>query len=166
MKQVLPSKQLTNAASISLACLFQVLTACCIFFACLNFSPLLAMIGTIVTAPAIIRTGYAAELHLRAGKRFSWPQRIHCFLESGVIVLLTLLFAVIASSLISLLFGAFAVGFSMLYGVTDSLMDIAVVGTAGGMVWGLAGAILAIGATSKIWKINSHHRNQASTESR
>ena len=116
MKQELPSKkQLSNAASISLACLFQVLTACCIFFACLNFSPLLAMIGTIVTAPAIIRTGYAAELHLRAGKPFTWAQRIRCFLESGFIVLLTLMVAVTASSLISLLFGAFAVGFSMLY---------------------------------------------------
>lgn len=164
MKQELSSKkQLTNAASIPLACLFQVVTACCIFFACLNISPLLALIGTIVAAPAIIRTGYAAELHLRVGKRFTWIQRIRCFLESGVIVLLTLLVAVAASSLISLLFGVFAVGFSMLYGVTDSLLDIAVVGTAGGMVWGLAGALLAIAAISRIWKINSHLRNQAPT---
>ena len=148
-----PKYRLANSASISLTCLFQILTACCIFFACLKISPLLAMVGTILTAPAVIRTGFAAELHLRAGKRFCWQQRIRCFLESGGIVVLTFLIAVVASCLIALSFGALAVLFSLLYGVHDSLMDVAVVGTAGGIVWGLAGAILAIAATAGIWKV-------------
>lgn len=120
------------------------------------------MIGTILTAPAIIRTGFAAELHLRAGRHFSWSKRLVCFLESGGIVLLTFLAAVMASCLISIMFGALAVGFSLLYGVSESLVDVAIVGTAGGMVWGLAGAILAIGATARIWRVEIDPSKQAS----
>ena len=161
MKPNLSSGQRLNTASISLMCLFQVLTACCIFFACLRLSPLLALVGTIVAAPAVIRTGIAADMHLRAGGRFSWAQRVFCFLESAGIVLLTLLLAMVVSGLISLMFGLLTVGISMLYGVRDSLMDIAVVGSAGGILWGMGGAILAIAATARIWKINLQHSNQA-----
>ena len=154
MKSKLSSKQTLNTASISLMCLFQVLTACCIFFACLRISPLLALVGTIVVAPAVIRTGIAADMYLRAGELFSWRQRVYCFVESAGIVVLTLLLAIVVSAAISLTFGFFTVGLSMLYGVKDSLMDIAVIGTAGGMLWGMGGAMLAICATARIWKVH------------
>ncbi len=145
-----------NSGAISLAWMFQILTACCVFFACLQISPLLAIVGTVVGAPAIIRTSIASDLHRQAGKRFGWSTRIVCFLESLGIELVTFIFAFAVFSLISLLFGAIAVGFSLLYGATDALSDIAVVGTAGGMIWGFAGSLLAFGVSAKLWKIKSH----------
>ncbi len=145
-----------NSATISLACLFQIVTACCIFFACLSISPVLAIVGTLISAPALIRTGWAADLHHRSGMTFGWKTRLLCFAETLLIEFITLMFSLAVFSVVSLMFGALAVCFSLLYGSTDAMSDIAVVGTAGGMIWGFAGAILAVGYTAKLWKVRSH----------
>jgi hypothetical protein len=156
MESKLQTASRLPSGAFSLACMFQILTACCVFFACLKVSPLLAIIGTVVGTPALIRTGVASDLHRQSGKPFSWPNRLLCFLESIGIEMAIGLFAFLVFALISVLFGAIAVGFSLLYGVTDQLSDIAVVGTAGGMIWGFAGALLAFGLTAKFWKVTSH----------
>jgi hypothetical protein len=145
-----------NSATISLACLFQIVTACSIFFACLSISPALAIIGTLVAAPALIRTGWASDLHYRSGLAFGWKARLLCFAETLFIEFITLMFSIAVFSVVSLMFGALAVCFSLLYGSTDAMSDIAVVGTAGGMIWGFAGAMLAVGYTAKLWKVRSH----------
>ena len=145
-----------GAATISLACMFQILTACCIFFALLKVSPILAIVTTAVATPAIIRTGRASDLHRQTGKAFSWSTRIYCFIESVGIEFVTLILALLAFAIVSLFFGAVAVMFALMYQGNESLSDVAVVGTAGGMIWGFAGAILAVGMTAKLWNIKSH----------
>ncbi len=142
--------------AVSLACMFQILTACCIFFALLKISPILAIVTTAVATPAIIRTGRASDLHHRAGKAFGWSNRAYCFVESVGIEFVTLTLSLLAFAIVSMFFGAIAVMFALMYQGTDSLSDVAVVGTAGGMIWGFAGAILTVGMTAKLWAIKSH----------
>ena len=144
-----------NTWSISLAGIFQILTACCIFFACLKISPLLAIIGTFLAIPAIIRTTLASTVYQQKGQRFGWTTRVFYFVETLGIELVTMVIAILAFTFVCVLFGALAVGFSMLFGFTDSFSEIAIMGSAGGMMWGFGGAILAIGFSSNIWKIKT-----------
>lgn len=140
-------------SSISLVCLFQILTACCIFFACLRISPLLAIVGTIIATPAIIRTTLASDLHRRNGMRFSIQRRLRIFVESVGVVLLTLTFAATVFALVSLAFGLICVVIAVFLGTsTDLLVEIAFIGTVGGTVWGATGAILAMGLCAHTWK--------------
>lgn len=140
-------------AAVSLVCLFQIITACCIFFACLRISPLLAIIGTIVATPAIIRTGLASELYRRNGMRFRLQRRVRVFVESIGVVLLTLTFSTTIFALVSLAFGLICVVISVFMGTaTDLLSEIAFIGTVGGTVWGATGAILAMGLCAQTWK--------------
>ena len=54
-----------NAASFSIKTLFQITTASALFFACVRFSPILAIAITVFVAPAIIRTGFISEMYRR-----------------------------------------------------------------------------------------------------
>jgi len=139
-------------ASISLVCLFQVLTACSIFFACLRISPLLAIIGTIIVAPAIIRTGLASELYRQNGMPFDWLTRIRSFIHSIGVVVMTLAFSAIVFAVVSVVFGFVWVCLALSMGARDMLVDIAFVGTAGGTIWGMLGAMLAMGLCAAKWK--------------
>ena len=130
---------------ISLLCLLQIVTGCCVFFAILRLSPLVAILGTIIVAPAIIRTGLAAEAYRLGGTPFGISRRIAVFLESMSLVVLTGLFAASIFLTISFAFGIFGMVFGMAIFDGDLSSDVAIVGTAGGMIWGLAGALLAIG---------------------
>ena len=142
-----------GANAFSLVCMFQVLTACCIFFAILKTSALLAVLGTLITTPAIIRTSIAADLHQKAGYRFSWAKRIKCFLESTGLTVVTFAIAAIVFALINLCFGLACLGVSFVLGVDEMSTDIAFVGTVGGMVWGAAGAILAFAFCMRKWQM-------------
>ena len=147
-----PLDQSLGPASISLVCMFQVLTGCCIFFACLRVSPLLAIIGTIIVAPAIIRTGLASELHRQNGIPFDWRTRIQNFLSSIGIVLISLGFSAVVFAVVSVVFSFIWVCLALSMGARDMITDIAFVGTAGGMIWGLLGAMLAMGLCASKWK--------------
>lgn len=148
----IPHKPIGPAA-FSLVCLFQILTACCIFFSCLRFSPLLAIIGTILVTPAIIRTAMAADLHRKSGVKFSLARRFRVFVESLVVVVLTLAFTGSVFALVSFGFGLICVAISAFLGTSmDLLSEIAFIGTVGGTVWGATGAILAMGVCSPAWK--------------
>jgi len=135
----------SNPASFSLQMLFQITTACALFFACLRFSPLLAILLTIVFAPAFIRTGQISEIHRQNKLEFGLAKRISCFLGSVAFVLLTAAFALLVFVSVSLGFGLLGMFFSAAIGSTDLSIDAAIVGTAGGMIWGFAGALLATG---------------------
>ena len=141
----------TGSASFSLTTLFQILTACCIFFAVLKVSPLLAIIGTIVITPAIIRTAMAAELYHKQGIKFNWMRRAQCFLESTGLTIISYALSAVVFALTSLAFGLICVAASFMMGIPDLARDIAFVGTAGGMIWGAAGAILAFGLCVRQW---------------
>ena len=134
----------TGAASFSLLCVFQIVTACCIFFACLKISPLLAIVGTLISTPAIIRTGIASEIHRRKGICFRWGSRLKYFGTSVLVVLLTSFVSFAVFTLISMAFGLFCVGVALLVGQTDLLSDIAFIGMGGGMIWGVAGGIVSV----------------------
>jgi hypothetical protein len=139
--------------AISLVCMFQIVTACCIFFACLRISPLLAIVGTIIATPAIIRTTLASDLHRKSGIRFSLKRRVRVFVESIGVVLLTLMFSSTVFALVSLGFGLICVVISVFLGTaSDLLSEIAFIGTVGGTVWGATGAILAMGLCAQTWR--------------
>ena len=139
-------------ASISLVCLFQVVTACCVFFACMSFSPLLAIIGTLVIAPAIIRTGFDSDLHRRNGLKFDLRLRLTSFAVSLGLVLLSFSFSLVVFALISVAFGITWVLLAVIVGAKDLLPDVAFVGTAGGMIWGLFGAIFSLAILAVKWR--------------
>jgi hypothetical protein len=142
-----------GSSAFSLVCMFQVVTACCIFFAILKTSAMLAIVGTLIATPAIIRTSIASDLHQKAGYRFSWMKRIICFLESTGLTVVTFAIAAIIFALISLLFGLLCLGCSFVLGADEMSGDIAFVGTIGGMVWGAAGAILAFAFCMRKWQM-------------
>lgn len=135
----------SGGTSISLRCLFQIVTGCGVFFAVLRVSPMIAIFGTIIIAPAIIRTGLAAEGYQLESLPFGIKRRITVFMESLGVVLLTAVFAGSVFLVISFLFGILGMLFGSAVSNGDLSYDVAVVGTAGGMIWGMAGALLAIG---------------------
>ena len=140
-----------NSASLSLLCLFQVLTACCVFFACLRISPSLTLFGTILISPAIIRTAWASDLYRRRRKKFCWKTRLSFFLGSLGVVVTTISLGGLVFSLICLVFALLGLLFGLMVS-TDLILEAAVVGTAGGMIWGMAGALLAVAFTAtRIW---------------
>lgn len=142
-----------SSSSISLAYLFHILTGCGLFFACYRLSPLLALTLTIVLSPTLIRTHLAAEIHRQNRLIFDWSLRLKYFVSSLGVVLLTYLLAGLAFCSVSMLFGLFAVILGGLMGLGDLQVDSAVLGTAGGMVWGMGAAFLAICfAAVKVWK--------------
>ena len=139
--------------AFTLVCMFQIVTACCIFFACLRISPLLAIVGTLIATPAIIRTTLASDLYRKSGKCFSLKRRGYVFFQSLGVVLLSFTFSATVFALVSMGFGLICVGVSILLGASsDLLAEIAFVGTFGGTVWGATGAILAMGLCSHTWK--------------
>ena len=56
-------------------------------------------------------------------------------------------------ALISLAFGLICVAASFVMGIPELATDIAFVGTAGGMIWGAAGGILAFGLCVQKWQL-------------
>lgn len=147
-----PRLHANQPSAISLMCLFQVLTACCIFFACHRVSPLLAIVGTIFSTPAIIRTGLVSDLYRRNGLSFGWGRRLLTFAHSLWIVLITACVSFIVFSFISLACGLGCVAIAVLCGSRDMTSDIVVVGTLGGMVWGGVGGMVTMGYCAKFWK--------------
>ncbi len=148
-----PDERIANArpwpyrpsrSSLTLAGLFQILTGCGVFFAVMRFSPLIAILGTIVVVPAVIRTAIAADLHRQNGFEFDWRLRLSTFAHSLGMVFLTGGFGAAVFLIVCCVFGflGLAFGFMMSYG--DLSLDAAVVGAAGGMIWGMAGALLAV----------------------
>ena len=59
------------------------------------------------------------------------------------VVLLTGVFSVLVFSVISMCFGLLGMIFSTAIGSSDLMVDAGIVGTAGGMIWGFAGAMLS-----------------------
>ncbi len=138
--------------SITLLILFQVLTVCCVFFAVLRISPTIALVATILLAPAFIRTAWIAEMHRQQQLAFSCRNRCLCFAASIGIVLVAASCGLVAFTLISMIFGFFGLMFGVAVSDSDFYLESAVLGTIGGMIWGMAGGFLAICfATCKLW---------------
>ena len=68
------------------------------------------------------------------------------------VVLLTVGLAVGAFLVVSLAFGVFGMLMSMMLGSASLSSDAAVIGTVGGMIWGVGGAVLATAySICKLW---------------
>ncbi len=146
----IPAQRSTN--EVTLRALFQVVTCCCVFFAVLRFSPSLALTLTIVVAPALIRTAFVSEIMRRDGQSFTFQSRFRVFLSSVGLVLMTIGFAVVAFVLVSLVFGLLGMLFGFAISSTDYIVEAGIIGTVGGMIWGLAGAVFAVFfAMCKYW---------------
>ncbi len=131
--------------TISLRCLFQIVTGCAVFFAILRVSPVVAIVATLVITPAIIRTGLAADKYQTEDLPFGWICRVTVFVQSLGVVVMTVLFSGSVFLLVSLMFGVLGMLFGSAVSRGDFSFDVAIVGTAGGMIWGMAAAILAVG---------------------
>ena len=141
-----------NSASFSIKTLFQITTASALFFACLRFSPILAIGITVFVAPAIIRTGLISDMYRRNNLPFRLATRLQFFASSLGVVVLLIAIGGLAFVSTSLMFGLFGMAFSTMVGSRELSTDAAVIGTAGGMVWGMAAAMLAVGfAIVKTW---------------
>ena len=78
--------------SFSLAYLFQLVTACGLFFACLQVSPVLAIVVTLIVTPVVIRTSLLCEIQRRNNEPLDMSIRLNFFVGSLGVVLLTGLF--------------------------------------------------------------------------
>lgn len=140
-----------NRGAFSLQAMFVILSASCVFFAVLKVSPLAAFIVSIFVAPALIRTAWSSDLHRRNKEEFEWYSRLGCFVESCGVVLLTYLIGFAAFAVVCLLFGFLGMLFGLMVSA-DLWFDAAVLGVTGGIVWGMAGAMMAIIVTAtRIW---------------
>ena len=138
--------------SYPLVCLFQILTGASLFFACLRVSPVLAIVLTLLITPAIVRTTVVADLMRRRAKEFGWKLRGKTFLGSLAYVLLVSMFGLCVFVLISLMFGVFGWLFSVMVNAYALSGDAIVLGTVGGMAWGVVGGFLAVIAlVMKTW---------------
>ena len=141
-----------NPAAFSLKFVFQMITACALFFAVFNLSPAFAIVSAVVIAPAIIRTVVIGDRHRRLGVEFNLDRQFSWLLGSIGIVLLTVGLAVGAFLVVSLAFGVLGMLMSLMLGSASLSSDAAVIGTVGGMIWGFGGAVLATGySMCKFW---------------
>ena len=129
-------------SSFSIAFLFQVTTACAAFIAIAQWSLPTALIVTFMLTPAFVRTGIVAEGYRRRGLRFGWKHRLEVFLGSVGVVIVSLVAGGIACLLITVLFGAIAAATSWIGGAPDLSFEAGILGTAGGIIWGLAGGLI------------------------
>ncbi len=132
--------------SFPLICLFQVTTGASLFFACLTCSPLLAIVLTLFITPAIVRTTLIADQLRRENDDLCWQRRSKFFVGSLGYVALVALFGLCVFLLISLMFGLMGLVFSLMVHASAISADAIVLGTVGGMVWGVVGGLLAMAA--------------------
>ena len=131
-----------GAGSFSLFSLLVLISGVALFLAVYEWNRLAALAATLLTAPALIRTAVLADRALRRSQPWSVMQRFQSFAGSLVIVLLTTCVGFLAFIAVSLLFGLIGLCLGWAMGIEGLEVDSAVVGTAGGMIWGMGAALL------------------------
>lgn len=139
-----------GGASFSLFSLLVLLTGVALFLVVNDWSRLAAFIGTLLVAPALIRTTILADRKLREGRPWSVAEKVRSFAWSLLIAVATGLVALAAFVFVSLAFGLLGLLFGWAMGIEGLEVDSAVVGTAGGMIWGMGAALLT--ATYVVWR--------------
>lgn len=138
-------------SSFTLTTLFQIVTGCSVFFAVLQASPLIAILGTIILTPAFVRTAIASEVYLQKGVQFTWLRRSRYFLESTGLTVVSLFFSAAAFALISIFFGIFSAAVASVMGLSELARDIAFIGTVCGMIWGGTAGFIVFGLCIRNW---------------
>jgi hypothetical protein len=139
-----------GSSSFSLFSLMVLLTSVAFFLVVNEWNSLVAFIGTLLVAPALVRTTILADRRLRSGQPWSVLEKLQSFAWSLLVVLATALVSLLAFALVSLLFGVLGLLFGWAMGIEGLEVDSAVVGTAGGMIWGMGAALLT--ATYLVWR--------------
>ena len=142
--------------TITLVHVFQIVTGCCLFFACMRVSPLLAIVLTIIITPAIIRTGMMTNQLRNANLRVEYRDRFRFFMGSIVISLMTIGTGLLVFLIVSACFGLIcvAIAFATMR-TTDLLADVGFIGTLGGTIWGSAAGLLSLSWTQMLWRLPS-----------
>lgn len=140
-----PRKPESSAGSgFSLFALLVLLTCIGLFLGIYEWNRFLALASTLMVAPALIRTTVLADRQRRLGKPWTLVERFRSFAGSLLMVLLTGLAGLLAFVLVSLIFGLIGLLFGWAMGIEGLEFESAVVGTAGGIVWGMGGALLTV----------------------
>jgi hypothetical protein len=139
-----------GSGSFSLFSLLVLLTSIALFLMVNEWNSLAAFLGTLLVAPALVRTTILADRRLRSGHPWSVMGKVRSFAWSLLVVVATALVALVAFMLVSLLFGGLGLLFGWAIGIEGLEVDTAVVGTAGGMIWGMGAALLV--ATYLVWR--------------
>lgn len=142
--QVESRPQPPAGSGYSLFALLVLLTCIAVFLGVYEWNRFLALASTLIVAPALIRTTVLADRQRRMGQPWSVWQRLRSFGGSLLIVQATGCAGLAAFLLVSLLFGLIGLLFGWAMGIEGLEFDSAVVGTAGGMVWGMGAALLAV----------------------
>ncbi len=149
-------EQTKSTSTFSLRLLFQVVTVSAVFLGLFRLMPELAVGVGLVLSPAIVRTAWIAEQKRRQGIEFTLRLRLHALLTSLMIVVVALIAGLLAFAGVSMLFGLMALLFGTTTGFHDLGFDTAVIGTIGGMVWGMAASMIAATAVFVFyWKMNA-----------
>lgn len=142
--------QSSTGGGFSLFALLVLLTCIGMFLGIYEWNRFAALASTLVVAPALIRTTVLADRQRRTGQPWRILQRFRSFAGSLLIVLVTGLAGFVSFMLVSLFFGLIGLLFGWAMGIEGLEFDSAVVGTAGGLVWGMGGALLTV--TYVAWK--------------
>lgn len=138
------SRQPSTGSGFSLFALLVLLTCIGLFLGIYEWNRFAALASTLLVAPSLIRTTVLADRQRRIGQPWSVLQRFRSFAGSLLIVLITGFAGVLAFMVVSLFFGLIGLLFGWAMGIEGLEFDSAVVGTAGGMVWGMGGALLTV----------------------
>jgi hypothetical protein len=136
--------QSSTGGGFSLFALLVMLTCIGMFLGIYEWNRLAAIASTLLVAPALIRTTVLADRQRRMGQPWSVMQRFQSLTGSLLVVLLTGLAGLLTFILVSLFFGLIGLLFGWAMGIEGLEFDSAVVGTAGGLVWGMGGALLTV----------------------
>jgi hypothetical protein len=139
-----PNRQSSTGGGFSLFALLVLLTCIGLFLGIYEWNRFAALASTLLVAPALIRTTVLADHQRRIGQPWSVLQRFRSLAGSLLIVLVTGLAGLLAFILVSLFFGLLGLLFAWAMGIEGLEFDSAVVGTAGGLVWGMGGALLTV----------------------
>lgn len=144
------NRQSTSGGGFSLFALLVLLTFIGMFLGIYEWNRFAALASTLLVAPALIRTTVLADRQRRMGQPWSVLQQFRSLAGSLLIVSVTGLAGLLAFILVSLFFGLIGLLFGWAMGIEGLEFDSAVVGTAGGLVWGMGGALLTV--TYIAWK--------------
>ena len=140
--------------SFSLSLLMQIVTGGSIFWAVLVVNPPLAIIGAVLSTPAIIRTGWVAEQLRVEHLPFQWHTRFFVFVRSLFFVCVVALLSAVAFVSVCVICGIGGFAFGKVMGSYDnSAMDMAAVGSVSGVIWGMGvSAIVAMFLLTRYWR--------------
>ncbi len=144
--------QYRSKSSFSLRFVFGIVISCSLFFALFSLSSTAAIALTVLVTPAIIRTGNIESQFRQYSIELNWRQRSYFFLSSLGLMLNSVFIGLIAFAAVCIGCTLLGYGFALAFGsAVTSPMEVAFVGAASGVVWGIIAGIVTVGW---YWNLN------------